>query len=163
MDQGIVEQVLDELIPSFEALETQSAAVAQLLKDRGIAKDDQLAPYLEQAKSSSSIRWRATRLRMERILSSTTKTTEESTKQVAAEPKEKASPKPEEEARGQTPSAELKKVRGKEQKKESEQPEETAKTKDKDRIASTERSDSDAGTNIGGMHESESASRRKRA
>ena len=90
MDQGIVEQVLDELIPSFEALETQSAAIALLLKDRGIAKDDQLAPYLEQAKSSSSIRWRATRLRMERILSSTTKTTEESTKQVAAEPKEKS-------------------------------------------------------------------------
>src|SRR5437763_15758116 len=105
MDQGIVEQVLDELIPSFEALGAQSTAIAQLLKDRGIAKEDQLAPYLEQAKSSSSIRWRATRLRMERILSSTTKTTEESTKQVAAEPKEKASPKPEEEARGQTPSA----------------------------------------------------------
>jgi len=32
MDQGIVEQILDELIPSVETLETQSPAMPQLHK-----------------------------------------------------------------------------------------------------------------------------------
>jgi hypothetical protein len=56
MDPNVAEQILDELLPSFESLETQSAAVLQFLKDNKIATDEQLAPYIEQARSASAIR-----------------------------------------------------------------------------------------------------------
>jgi len=85
MDRSVAEQVLDELFPSFEALETQSAAIVQFLKGKGIATDEQLAPYFEQAKNASSVRWHAARIRMERLLSTATKTVEQATEKGPAE------------------------------------------------------------------------------
>jgi hypothetical protein len=77
MDINVAQQVLDELFPSLEALETQSAAVLEFLKDKGMATDAQLAPYLERAGNTSSVRWRALRVRTMSLLSSAMKTTEE--------------------------------------------------------------------------------------
>jgi hypothetical protein len=68
MEPSMAEQILDELLPSFEALETQSGAILQFLKDKGTVTDEQFAPYIEQARSASVIRWRAVRLRMNRLL-----------------------------------------------------------------------------------------------
>ena len=89
MDLSVVEQVLDEFIPSLEALEAQSGAILKFLKEKGIATDEQLAPYLEQARSASNVRWLAIRLRMNRLLTPAFKTGEE-TKKTTEDTKEKA-------------------------------------------------------------------------
>ncbi len=93
MDPSVAEELLDEVLPSLEALEAQNAAIAQFLRAKGIATDEQLAPYVEQAKNASSVRWRAARLRIERLLSTAIKATEQAKEKVpdkAAERPEKA-------------------------------------------------------------------------
>lgn len=79
MDSKIAEQILDELAPTFEAIESRSDAILHFLKDKGIADDEQLAPYLEQAAAASNVRWRALRVRMGRLFAMAEKSDEERT------------------------------------------------------------------------------------
>ena len=100
MDVSVAEQMLDELLPSLEALEAQSGAIVQFLRDKGIATDEQLAPFLERARSASNVRWLAVRLRMNRLLAPAVKTGEETKKtmeNMKEEPAERAQ-KPTQEA-----------------------------------------------------------------
>lgn len=76
MNIKIAEEILDELLSSLEALETQSAAVLQFLKDKR-GNERQLAPYMERASQASNVRWRAARLRMMSMLSSAMKEEEQ--------------------------------------------------------------------------------------
>ncbi len=69
MSRNPAEDALNELLPYFEAIDTRNAAIVQLLKDKGIASDQQLAPYLEQAAKASNVKWLAARLRMGRLFS----------------------------------------------------------------------------------------------
>jgi hypothetical protein len=78
MDEEIVKQILDELFSSFENSETQSAALLLFLKDQGIATEEKLAPYFEQAANTSEVRWRAARVRMGALLTSALKAPEPS-------------------------------------------------------------------------------------
>ena len=78
MDEKIAHQILDELLSSFEALETQSTAILQFVKAKGIASEEELAPYFEQAGEASSVRWRAARVRINRLVSAAIKSAEQS-------------------------------------------------------------------------------------
>lgn len=73
MDPNITREILDDLIPSLEALEARSTAVLEFLEDEGIATDEKLAPYLEQAANASNVRWLGVRVRVERLLSAAEK------------------------------------------------------------------------------------------
>jgi hypothetical protein len=65
---GKLGELLNELFSAFEDLETQSAGILQFLKEKGLATDEELAPYLKQAGDASEVRWRAARLRMDALL-----------------------------------------------------------------------------------------------
>jgi hypothetical protein len=70
MNADLAHELLNELGSSLENLETQQAALFQFLKHEGIVTDEQLAPYLTQADKASDVRWRAARVRLERLISS---------------------------------------------------------------------------------------------
>jgi hypothetical protein len=76
MNEKIAQEILHELFPAFEASETRSAALLQLLKDKGIANEEELAAHFEQAGKASSVRWLAVRVRIEYLLSPAMKTSE---------------------------------------------------------------------------------------
>jgi hypothetical protein len=78
--QDRLKEVLNELFTLLEAQETNSAAVLQLLKDEGIASDEKLATYVDQAGNASSVKWRAARMRMEYLLTSAQKQTSDNDK-----------------------------------------------------------------------------------
>jgi hypothetical protein len=69
MNVDLAQELLNELGSSIENLEKQHAALLQFLKDAGIVTDDQLTPYLTQAGKASNVRWRAARIRLERLFS----------------------------------------------------------------------------------------------
>jgi hypothetical protein len=85
MDEKTVQQVLDEFLPVFEAVESKSAAILQFLKAEGIASEEKLAPYLVEAGNASNVRWLALRLRLNRLLSSALQTPEKTVKPQPAE------------------------------------------------------------------------------
>jgi hypothetical protein len=92
MDEKTAQLLLDEMFPTLETLETQSAAILQFLKDKKIASDEELTPFLDHAAKASNVRWRAARVRMDRQLSSATKA-EETTEQKPHETVQKSPPR----------------------------------------------------------------------
>jgi hypothetical protein len=69
MNNEAMKEVLNELFSHLEKLETQSEAILQFLKEKKRVTDKQLAPYLEQAGNAISVKWRAARVRIEKLLS----------------------------------------------------------------------------------------------
>lgn len=90
MDEGIVQQILAELLSSLEPLETQNVALLQFLKAKGIATDEELAPFLEQAGNASNVRWRAVGVRTSALISSAMKPTEQAVETGATKNKQAA-------------------------------------------------------------------------
>jgi hypothetical protein len=104
MDEQIVQQIVDEILSPLEPLDTRSAALLEFLKAKGMASDEELAPYLEQAGNASNVRWLAARVRIRSLISSAMKTVES---KPAEQPAESAnsiaeSPEPAEETKQET-------------------------------------------------------------
>ncbi len=113
MNEEIAQEILQELISSLEALETQTGAILQFLNDKGLAQKSEIAPYLEQEGQAASIRWRAARARIDRLVSSLMNSTEESSENKApkskegdqgkeSDPEKKASPEADKAGRGES-------------------------------------------------------------
>jgi hypothetical protein len=90
VNENVVQEILHELFSSLEALETQSTAILQLLKDKGLANEQELALHLEQAGNASNVRWRAAQVRIDHLVFSALKTAEQDAKQ---QPPKEESPK----------------------------------------------------------------------
>jgi hypothetical protein len=76
MDEKLIQELLDEFIPTLEALEAQSTAAIQFIKDQGKTNEKKLAPYLENAAKASNVKWLAVRLRLGHLISSAVKNAE---------------------------------------------------------------------------------------
>jgi hypothetical protein len=122
MDQNIVQEILHQLFASLEALDTQTSAIRQFLKDKGIATEQELAPYLEQAGNASGVRWLAVRVRIDHLLSSAMKPVEQDAKDAKKDSAQSAENKNEKEANAaadKTAEKKPEKQLGKEPEKES--------------------------------------------
>jgi hypothetical protein len=84
MDEKIVQEILQELFASLERVETQSSALLQFVKDKGITNEEELAPYLERAGNASGVRWLAARVRIEHLIAGAMKAEEEKAKKEAS-------------------------------------------------------------------------------
>ncbi len=84
MNEKNAQEMLHELFSSLEELDTQSTAILRFLKDKGMASDEDLAPYLEQAGNETSVRWLAARVRIDHLLAGAMKENEESARQKPA-------------------------------------------------------------------------------
>ena len=73
MDEEVVQQIVDEVFSSLEPLDTQGAALTEFLKAKGIATDEELAPFLKRAGTTSSVRWLAARVRVKSLIASAIK------------------------------------------------------------------------------------------
>jgi hypothetical protein len=92
MNQELIQQIVDEILSSFEPLEAQSTAVMQFLKAKGVATDAELAPFLEQAANTANVRWRAVRVRAAALIANALK--DEESKSAEKENKPAESPQP---------------------------------------------------------------------
>lgn len=68
MDSAIADEILEELSSTLQRVEAQSAALLEFVKEKGIAREDELAPYFERANAASSVRWLAIRVRLGHLL-----------------------------------------------------------------------------------------------
>jgi hypothetical protein len=88
VNENIMQEIVHELFSSLESLETQSAAILQFLKDKGLADEKELAPYLEQSGNASSVRWRGARVRIDHLISSAIAAAEREAKKELPKPRE---------------------------------------------------------------------------
>ncbi len=68
MDEKVIDELLDAILPMLASAESQSTAALQAVKQSGALTEEQLAPLIEQASNATEIKMRATRLRLKRVL-----------------------------------------------------------------------------------------------
>jgi hypothetical protein len=94
MNENIIQEILHELFSSMEALDTQSTALLEFVKEKGIVSEEELQRHLEQAGNASSVRWRAVRVRIDYLLSSAMKAAEQEAQKTPPKTQEKSAEPP---------------------------------------------------------------------
>lgn len=108
MDEKLIDEILDAVLPPIEAAESQTNALIQLLRERGILTDDDFHRFQEQAENASEIKSRAMRLRLKRIFESLADESAKLKKQVddLADQKTASEEKPDHRDKGGPPTKE---------------------------------------------------------
>ena len=92
MSDNPAKEAFADLLTHLEHLETVTGAILQFMKENGIATEEKLAPYLEQASKASDVRMRAARARMEHLFSAD-ETAKPATEAVPAPPQKEGTQK----------------------------------------------------------------------
>lgn len=108
MDEAAVLQIVDEFLSSLEPLDTQSAALLQFLKAKGITSDEELAPFMKQAGNASNVRWLAARVRIKSLISSAMKTEEPKPVEAPVQQEQASKAEAEEQKKGASSGAKTK-------------------------------------------------------
>jgi hypothetical protein len=132
MDDKLMRELVNELSSALEGLETQNLAVLEFLKAQKKGAD-KLAPYLEQAEKTSSVKWMATRARLNHLLDGAAREAEraaEKSAETQAKPAEAAakiekSSESENTKSNEAPSGQREKLEGREKTAELRKPEHT--------------------------------------
>jgi hypothetical protein len=90
MDEQIIQDILTEVFSALEPLDAQSAAILQFLKAKGLATEEELAPFLAQAENAANVRWLAARVRISSLLSSALKPAEKAANKSEEKSEEKS-------------------------------------------------------------------------
>ena len=106
MDDKIAQLILDELFSSLEIVEAQSTAILELLKEKHLASEEELARYLEQAGLASSVKRRAARARIDHLVSGITNPPKKATETEFAKAEEKKAGEKAEEKKAEEKKAE---------------------------------------------------------
>jgi hypothetical protein len=107
---------LDELLSALERLEAQNLAVLQFIKGQKKSAD-KLAPYLEQAEKTSSVKWMATRVRMNHLLDAAAKEAEREAEKSVETQRKSAGPPMKAEGNSESEDAKSKKLQAEKSKK----------------------------------------------
>ena len=68
MNIEFLQEMLGALGSSLEKVEANQAALLQFIKDKGLLSEEEFAPYLAQAETTSGVRWRAVRVRLDSLI-----------------------------------------------------------------------------------------------
>jgi hypothetical protein len=120
MDDKLMRELVNELSSALEGLEAQNLAVLEFLKAQKKGADKS-APYFEQPEKTSSVKWMATRARLNHLLDGAAREADRADKRAeaqvkSAEPAAKAekSTESEDTKSKETPSGRGEKVKGSE-------------------------------------------------
>ncbi len=94
MERELAQQILEEMLPYLEKMDTENTAILQLLKDKKLTTDEGFATYLQQAGNATNIKWLAARVRIEHLLAGIGKEAEKEKEKDKANQKEAAKHEP---------------------------------------------------------------------
>jgi hypothetical protein len=99
MDPEAFKPILEELFSSLEPLDAQNSAMLALLKAKGLATQEEFAPFLQEASNAASVRWLAVRVRTAALIANLMRPEQTAAEEKTEESQPEDHPPAQEEAR----------------------------------------------------------------